>query len=155
MELFNFFKKTPQNPQKSSNTISKDILEKQIKFFDTLSQMFLESPSLRSTGGGRTEKMVSIMAAYKCIFVYFYEVEFRYGSHTQFLSIQELSKYLLTKMGLDDDLSRENILINLPSNWQDCLVVLNSLNHEESFQNSYIKNEIDLITNSMNKFSKN
>lgn len=135
--------------------MTKDQLTRQIKAFDELSRIFLRSATLRSTGGGRCEKMADIMMSYKCVFVWMYANYYRFGDADSFISdIKE--RYVLTSMGMYDSTSREGILSNLYANWQDSLRTINIMRMipEDNKALSLIDEEIDGISNSILSFAK-
>lgn len=147
MGLFDFFKKT-LSPINSSD------LAEQIRAFDKLSGIFLNSPTLKSTGMGRCEKMASVFVSYKCIFAYFFENEFKFGDALMFIKENEQLRYLLTVQGLTQPESRNGILKNLPSNWEDTLRTISILRMAEPDSITRMQPYIDRITKTINILSK-
>ena len=150
MGLFDFLK----SKASSSDKPGKSELENQIRAIDTLKDIFQTSSFMRGLGAGRADKMAGVMASYKCIFVYFYDNVFHYGSAGQFLYAEDQVRYTLTSAALSSVGTRGRILSELPANWQDTLNTINLLENAESVRIGAIRHEVDSIERSIRFFSK-
>lgn len=155
MGIFDFLKKTQKST--SRNLFTKEELRDLISYCDYISKAFTQSPSLIASGHGRAQKMSDIMISYKCIFVHFYSVEYKYGRSDEFIpeSSPAYSRYVLTSnVVLSNPDTKRNCLKDLSNNWKDILNVANALRLERDYSTiSKIEKYIEPLTNAFNLLS--
>lgn len=145
-----------QSNHDNSILFSKNELTNMIKTLSTLSYMFRDSHLLKSTGGGRNEKMMSRLHSYAGIFGYYYEVEYQYGKLSEITDNQIATHYMLVKHSLSDSTYRNKIISELADNWSDVLQVINNMQLEPNLEGDRfgtMKSEIQDITNAIEKMS--
>lgn len=171
MSIFDFFSKNSvggkteemndsqiiTNPmQKSTNLFSKSELEELIQNLTTISYVFRDSDLLKSTGGGRNEKMMSRTHSYIGILGYFYEVEYGYGQIGDIVDNKISQHYFLVKLAMSDYSHRQKTISELADNWSDILQVIFNMQLESNFDGNKLKQleiEISRITSAMEKLS--
>lgn len=143
------------NANNSYSHTSSSSLSYHIGTLKEVQKIFAESVILRSTGNGRSEKMVSITKSYICILVFVYENVYKYGSSSTFITPELQTHYMLNCLVLNDLSKRKEVLDELLGNWKDVLQTLGFMKMDTTDGSKIraIQSDIDKVTACFDYFS--
>lgn len=135
--------------EQSVNYTSKESFQRAITTMSKMADIFKRSTGIKASGGGRNQKMVSIMYSYASILGYLYENTYAYGDYSALANQEMQIKYALTSLALSDMENRKEIIKQLANNWSDVLttaVGVQNENSSEGLQMLNLQQDIDFVT---------
>lgn len=135
---------------------TKQEFQRAIKTIATMSYLFRDSTTLRSTGGGRNERMMGCLHSYAGMLGYLYEYTYHYGSYAEIADQKMQEHYILVAVAMDDVYNRNQSIRQLADNWSDVLqsvIYLQIDGTSEGIQMKALQPEIDFVTNVMETLS--
>ncbi len=149
--------KTEERPKANPNIpFSKPEFEKAIKTISTMSYLFRDSSTLRSTGDERNERMMSRLHSYAGILGYLYQFTYKLGDYSNLVDSTMKTHFALVTIAMSDVSNRNKSLKDLANNWSDVLQSVLYLQIDGTSEGNKMKalqTEIDFVTKVMEKLS--
>lgn len=139
----------------TNNLFTSSELKKVIGILSELSDVFRDSVALKQTGGGRNEKMVSLLHSYAGMFCVLFE-EYNYGTSSDVLSNAMLNHYVLVAMAMKDANHRKRSVLGLSDNWVDVLTSIQAIKQggaSDGKKFESMEGDIEYVTKAMEKWS--
>ncbi|NCC18359.1 MAG: hypothetical protein EOM29_05410 [Bacteroidia bacterium] len=161
MGLFNLFKKKTieLSQERQELSLSKEDLKNAIITIAKMSCLYRDSSTLKYTGGGRNEKMESVLHSYAGMLGYLYEFTYKFGIYSEIVDKEMAGvHYKLVKLAMDDPNKKTLSIMKLSDNWSDILqsvYYLQTDNTTEGNQMKQLASEIDFVTKVVETISGN
>lgn len=142
MGIFDFFKKKKKPEQQTSRPTSSQPqapaskpqpgpssrapfsnaeFERVIKTIATMSYLFRDSSTLKSTGGGRNQRMMSTLHSYAGMIGYLYQFTYKLGDYSTLVDKDMNTHFALVSAAMSDPYNRQRSIKQLADNWSDVL----------------------------------
>ena len=142
MGIFDFFKKKKKPEQQTSRSasslrqapasnpqpgpssrapFSNADFERVIKTVATMSYLFRDSSTLKSTGGGRNQRMMSTLHSYAGMIGYLYQFTYKLGDYSTLVDKDMNTHFALVTAAMSDPNNRQRSIKQLADNWSDVL----------------------------------
>lgn len=160
MGIFDFFtKKKKAKPLLSSPApkpdpsryapFSKSEFERVIKTIATMSYLFRDSSTLKSTGAGRNKKMMTTLHSYAGIIGYLYQFTYKLGEYSALVDNRMNTHFALVTSAMNDPYNRQRSIKQLADNWSDVLQSVLYLQIDGTNEGNKMKamqSDIDFVT---------
>lgn len=137
-------------PGPSNNApYSKSELERVIRTIANMSYLFRDSSTLKSTGAGRNQKMMSTLHSYAGMIGYLYQYTYKMGEYSALVDNDMNIHFALVTVAMNDSYNRNRSIKQLAENWSDVLQSVLYLQVDGTTEGNKMKamqSDIDFVT---------
>lgn len=114
-----------------------------------MSYLFRDSSTLKSTGAGRNQKMMTILHSYAGMIGYLYQFTYKLGEYSALVDNSMNTHFALVTSAMNDPYNRQCSIKQLADNWSDVLQSVLYLQIDGTNEGNKMKamqSDIDFVT---------